>query len=353
MTKASALGPSRRLAFARAASVLLPLGLLLAVVCSLCIGAYPMSVPRSLEVLLHLVWPFAWPPAPDFDLREITVVEIIRPPRIVVATFAGVALGLAGAALQGMMRNPLVGPDLVGVSSGAAFGGVLAMLLDFPPVGLIACAFCGGLVAMALTFALARLVDARSDSVSLVLAGFFVGAFFLACVGLIEFLEQDRKLPLVVYWLLGSFRGADPQKVWMIALPTLFCGAALMALRWRINLLSLGEFDAQSLGVDVEAFALEIIALVVADRRRASRGLRRRRLGWARRAAFRAHAGRPGSSPLLPASAFLGGLSARHRRSRREAVTRQEIPIGVLTSVVRHADLRFPVLEDPIARGDQ
>ncbi|MGA8169381.1 MAG: iron ABC transporter permease [Methylocystis sp.] len=332
MTKASALGPSRRLAFARAASVLLPLGLLLAVVCSLCIGAYPMSVPRSLEVLLHLVWPFAWPPAPDFDLREITVVEIIRPPRIVVATFAGVALGLAGAALQGMMRNPLVGPDLVGVSSGAAFGGVLAMLLDFPPVGLIACAFCGGLVAMALTFALARLVDARSDGVSLVLAGFFVGAFFLACVGLIEFLEQDRKLPLVVYWLLGSFRGADPQKVWMIALPTLFCGAALMALRWRINLLSLGEFDAASLGVDVKKLRWTIVALVslIVAAQVAVCGV----VAWV--GLVTPHCARmlvgPDHRRLLPASAILGGLFTLGLDDLTRTLVRAEIPVGVLTA---------------------
>ena len=117
---------------------------LLALVASLCVGAYPMSFARSLEVLFHLLWPFSWPERPAFDLREMTVIEIIRPPRVLVATFAGVALGLAGTALQGMMRNPLVGPDLVGVSSGAAFGGVLAMLLDFPPVGLIALAFALG-----------------------------------------------------------------------------------------------------------------------------------------------------------------------------------------------------------------
>ncbi|CAN2535979.1 putative+ABC+transporter+permease+protein [Methylocapsa aurea] len=332
MTDASAHDSSLRSTLARNAPVLLPLGLAVAVVASLGVGAYPMSFPRSLDVLFHLLWPFSWPPQPAFDLREITIVEVIRPPRILVATFAGVALGLAGAALQGMMRNPLVGPDLVGVSSGAAFGGVLAMLLDFPPMGLIGGAFCGGLVAMALTLALARLVDERSDSVSMVLAGFFVGAFFLACVGLIEFMEQDRKLPLVVYWLLGSFRGADPQKVWMIGLPTLACGATLMALRWRINLLSLGELDAASLGVDVKKLRWAVIALVslIVAAQVAVCGV----VAWV--GLVTPHCARmlvgPDHRRLLPASAILGGLFTLGLDDLTRTLVRAEIPVGVLTA---------------------
>ena len=119
---------------------------------------------------------------------------------------------MSGTALQGMMRNPLVGPDLVGVSSGAAFGGLLAMLWDFPPAGIVGLAFAFGLGAMTLTFSLAKLVRAAADSIPLVLAGVFIGAFFIAFAGLIEFIAPDPKLPAMVFWLLGSFVGADPQE---------------------------------------------------------------------------------------------------------------------------------------------
>jgi iron complex transport system permease protein len=247
--------------YPRAALILLALTLPAAVIASLGAGAYPMSFGRSFDILFHLMWPFPWPHHPEFDLNELTVVEIIRPSRVLVATLAGMALAMSGTALQGMMRNPLVGPDLVGVSSGAAFGGVLAITLGFPSAGLIALAFCGGLGAMACTFGLAKLVRIKSDGIPLILAGFFVGAFFFACVGLVQFLDAIR-LPVIVYWLLGTFRGADPQKVWMIAVPTLAGSTALMLLRWRINLLSLGDLDAASLGINVSYLRYTVIAVV-------------------------------------------------------------------------------------------
>jgi iron complex transport system permease protein len=311
---------------------LLTLLLLAAVIASLCIGAYPMSIGRAVEILFHLIWPFSWPARPDFDPRELTVVEIIRPPRVLVATLAGVALGVSGAALQGMMRNPLVGPDLVGVSSGAAFGGVMAMVLDFPPPGIIALAFCGGLGAMACTFALAKIVRAKSDGIPLILAGFFVGAFFLALVGLLEIMEVDRKLPLLVYWLLGSFRGADMRKVWLIAIPTLTGGAMLMLLRWRINLLSLGDFDAASLGVNVRLLRWAIIALVslIIASQVAVCGI----VGWV--GLVVPHCARmlvgPDHRRLLPTSALLGGLFVLGLDDLTRSIVRAEIPVGVLTA---------------------
>jgi hypothetical protein len=170
--------------------------------------------------------------------------------------------GISGAALQGMMRNPLVGPYIVGVSSGAAFGGVLGMLFTLSPAGIVGLAFCGGLLAMLLTLGIAKLARSSASSLILVLAEVFVGAFFLALVGLIEFLVSDAQLPSMIYWLLGSFVGADPRKVFMIAIPTLGAGAVLMTLRWRINLLSLGDLDAKTLGVNVGMLRCILIVLV-------------------------------------------------------------------------------------------
>jgi iron complex transport system permease protein len=242
--------------------VLLGMAVLLAMLASLCIGAYPMSFGRAANIVIHLAAPWPLPANPQWNVKEITIVQIVRLPRVLLATLAGMGLGMAGTALQGMMRNPLVGPDIIGVTSGAAFGGVMAMMYDLPPAGIIGLAFLGGLGAMACTFALAKLAHSGTNGMALILAGVFIGAFFLALVGLVQFLVPDAKLPSMVYWLLGSFVGADKKKVLMIAMPTLCGGAVLMMLRWRLNLLSLGDLDAKTLGINVGVLRWGIIALV-------------------------------------------------------------------------------------------
>lgn len=328
---------ARRLAGGRAGGwvpALLVLGLLAAIVGSLCIGAYPISFWRAGRIVLHLSLPWPLPEQPDWTLREQTVIQVIRLPRVLLATFAGIALGLAGATLQGMMRNPLVGPDLIGVSSGAAFGGVMAVLFDFPPAGVVALAFCGGLAAMAATFALARLARGGIDSVVLILAGIFVGAFAMSCVGLAQFLANDGQLVNMVFWLLGTFSKAEPQSVALLAVPTLAGGAVLMLLRWRFNLLSLGDLDASLLGGAARPLrwvALAVVTWMVAAQVAVS-GV----IGWV--GLVIPHAARmlvgPDHRRLLPASALLGGMFVLGIDGFTRAVVRIDLPVGVMTTLI-------------------
>jgi iron complex transport system permease protein len=324
---------SARKRYGWAIPILLGVAVLLAMVASLCIGAYPMSFGRAARIMMHLAWPFPLPDNPPWNIKELTVVQIIRLPRVLLATLAGMGLGMSGAALQGMMRNPLVGPDIVGVTSGAAFGGVMAMLFDLPPVGIIGLAFLGGLVAMVCTFALAKLAHG-SNGLALVLAGVFIGAFFLALVGLVQFIVPDSKLPGMVYWLLGSFVGADAKKVMMIAIPTLGAGAVLMLLRWRLNLLSLGDLDAKSLGINVGVLRWALIALVslIVASQVAVSGV----VGWI--GLVVPHCARmlvgPDHRRLLPASALLGGLFVLGLDDITRSIVRAELPVGVLTALV-------------------
>jgi iron complex transport system permease protein len=314
--------------------ILLGLAVLLAMLASLCIGAYPMSFGQAARIVMHLAWPFPLPTNPPWSVKEITVVQIIRLPRVLLATLAGLGLGISGTALQGMMRNPLVGPDIVGVTSGAAFGGILAMLWDFSPVGIIGLAFCGGMLAMICTFGLAKLSHAESNSMILILAGVFVGALFIALIGLIQFLAPDSKLPTMVYWLLGTFVGADAKKVAMIAIPTLCSGSILMTLRWRLNLLSLGDLDAKTLGVNVGVLRWAIIALVslIIASQVAVSGL----IGWI--GLVVPHCARmlvgPDHRRLLPTAALLGALFVLGLDDITRAIVRAELPVGVLTALV-------------------
>jgi len=313
--------------------ILLGVSMLLAMLGSLCVGAYPMSFGRAAKIVVQLAWPFSQPASSAVNIKELTVVQVIRLPRVLLATLAGMGLGMSGTALQGIMRNPLVGPDLVGVTSGAAFGGVLAMLLDMPAAGVIGFAFCGGLGAMLCTFGLSKLVRVGGNGIVLILAGVFIGAFFIALVGLVQFVAPDAKLPSMVYWMLGTFVGADSHKVAMIAIPTLVGGALLMLLRWRLNLLSLGDLDAVSLGVDVRWFRWAIIVLVslIVASQVAVSGL----IGWI--GLIIPHFTRmlvgPDHQRLLPASALLGGLFVLGLDDLTRSVVRAEVPVGVLTAL--------------------
>lgn len=262
------------------------------------------------------------------------LVEIVRLPRILLVTLCGMGLALAGAALQGVFRNPLVAPEVCGVSAGASFGGVLAIVLGWSAVGTVTLAFCFGMGALVIAFSLAQIAG-RRDILALILAGFITGAFFGALVGLAESLvDPATKLPSIVYWLLGSFANATYEKVSIVAIVTLAAGALLMALRWRINLLSLGETDAQALGINVGVLRWSVVALVsllVAAQVSVS-GV----VGWV--GLIIPHLARmlvgPEHSRLLPASAFLGGLFLLAMDDIARSATEQEIPIGLLTAII-------------------
>ncbi len=323
---------SRKYGFAVPA--LLSAGVLLAMVASLCIGLYPMSFFEAARIVLHLAWPSSLPANPPWSANEITVIQVVRLPRVLLATLTGLGLGMSGAALQGIMRNPLVGPDIVGVSSGAAVGGILAMLLDFPPPGIIAMAFCGGMLAMAMTFGLARLAHAGTDSMIMILAGVFIGALFVAMISLIVDKADDAHLPGMVYWMLGTFVGADAKHVAMIGIPTLAGGAILMTMRWRLNVLSLGDLDAQTLGLNVRFLRIAVIALVslIVASQVAVSGL----VGWV--GLVVPHFARmlvgPDHRRLLPAAAMVGALFVLGLDDFTRAVIGAEIPIGVITALI-------------------
>jgi iron complex transport system permease protein len=286
----------------------LMLGLVAAIVASLCIGAYPISFWRAAEIVGHLTLPWPLPGEAPWPAKELAVVQTLRLPRVLLAVFVGIALGISGTALQGMMRNPLVGPDLVGVSSGAACGYVIGVLFDGSPGVCVALAVCGGMAALGCTYALAKLAHG-AEGIGLVISGIFIGAFCMACVGLAQFLANDGQLQNMTFWLLGTLTRAKPGTVWLLAVPTLAGGSVLMLLRWRLNLLSLGEVDAASLGVRMRLLRLTVVALVswMVAAQVAVSGI----VGWV--GLVIPHVARMLTGPdhrrLLPVSALLGGFT--------------------------------------------
>lgn len=317
-------------------SVLLLLSLCTLCLLSLGIGRYAIAPWTVIRILLAGL---AHTGAPEQGLQgwtetQAVVVHFVRLPRVIMATLCGMGLALCGATLQGLFRNPLVGPEVAGVQHGAAFGGVLAIVLVFPMGGIVVAAFAGGLVALILTFLLAR-VAGRNSIVAMVLAGVIVGAFFGAAVGICQYVaDPDTQLPTIVYWLLGSFANADAHKVIVVAVPVLIAGTLLLLLRWRLNLLSLGETDAAVLGVRVEILRWSLatlVAVIVAAQVSVSGGI-----GWiglvvphlARMLVGADH------RRLLPASALLGGIYLLGMDDIARTAASQEIPIGLLTALV-------------------
>ncbi len=305
-----------------------------AIVISLGIGAYPVPVGRVARILLAFLGGDIPGLPRDWNDAEAITVQVIRLPRILLVCLAGAGLGLAGASLQGMMRNPLVGPDLVGISAGAACGGLLAIWAGATSACIVISAFAGGLGALVLAWGLSRLGRA-GGVLPLILAGIVVAAFFSAVNGLIQYMaDPEDKLPGMIYWMIGSFAGANMAKLATAAPPILVSLALLLLLRWRINLLSLGDLDAASLGINVGRLRWLIIALVamIVAAQVSVSGI----VGWV--GLIVPHFARmmvgPDHRRLLPASALIGGTFLLVMDDLARTVTTQELPIGILTAVV-------------------
>lgn len=305
--------------------------LILLMLWSLTIGRYPVSLPEVIRVITSTN-PFqADRSAVD---QPWVIVEIIRLPRILLATLCGMGVALAGAVMQGVFRNPLVGPEITGVSAGASLGGAGAIILGFSTIGIVTSAFGVGLSAVLLAFLLAQ-ATGRQSALPLVLSGIIVTGFCSSLLGLVQtFADPTLELQSIVYWLLGSFSGATFTKVLVIGSITLVAGTLLLSLRWRLNLLSLQEDDARALGINIAPLRwtmLGLASLIVAAQVSVSGGI-----GWV--GLIVPHLARllvgPEHSRLLPASALLGGLYVLALDDLARQVGSHEIPIGLLTSFV-------------------
>lgn len=310
---------------------LLGLALVLALLASLTLGRYPLPLGEVAWLALTRL-PFG-----DRDAyldAPWVVVEMVRMPRVLLVTLCGMGLALSGATMQGVFRNPLVSPEVAGVSAGASLGGVLAILMGGSAVAITGAAFACGLLALAAAFTLAQLAG-KGGTLALVLSGVIVGGFCSAWVGLAQTLaDPHSSLPSMVYWLLGSFAGASYGKVAIMAAVMLVAGVPLLLLGWRINLLSLGGTDARTLGVNVGRLRwglMGLVALIVAAQVSVSGGI-----GWV--GLIVPHLARmlvgPDHARLLPAAALLGGLYLLAMDDLARCAGAQEIPIGLLTSVV-------------------
>ena len=319
---------SARVPLALAAACAVLAGL---VIVAFAAGRFPVSVGD----LLSLLWSKLAGTGHGLDPTIETVVLKVRGPRVAGAILIGAALAAAGAAYQNMFRNPLVSPDILGVSAGAAVGAVLGIFLSLNVIMIQSLAFAFGLGAVGLVYVTANAVRGHDPLLVLVLAGVVVGSLLGACVALMKYLADPyNQLPAITFWLLGSLASATPADVWS-TLPLMLLGLIPMwLLRWRINLLSLEDEEARALGVETGRIRLIVIAAatLMTSAAVAISGV----IGWI--GLVIPHFARmlvgPDFSRLLPTSILLGAAFLLGVDTLARTVARIEIPLGVLTAFV-------------------
>lgn len=309
---------------------LMVLGLAGAMLLSIGAGRFSVDVPRIAEILFAAALDPGAAPA-QMDER---IVLLVRLPRVLLAALSGAALAVGGAALQGVFRNPLVSPQVLGISQGAAFGGAMAILFGFSGVVLLGMAFVFGLSALVMVGLLAR-INGRTEVITVILAGMVIGALFAALVSVVQFLaDPNTSLPAIVYWLMGSFSTATWARL-SLAVPGMAIGLlAVWLMRYRLNLLALEETEARSLGVnpDRERWYIFCAIALMTGTSVAVAGI----VGWI--GLVVPHAARilvgEDHRALIPASALLGAAYLTIIDTLARTLTAAEIPLGVLTALI-------------------
>jgi len=264
-----------------------------------------------------------------------TVIFEIRGPRVLAAVLVGAALAVAGTAFQGLFRNPLVSPDILGASSGAALGAVTGIYFSLGVFGVEGLAFAGGLAAVAAVYGIGSALRSPDPVLVLVLTGVVVGALLGAGVGLVKYLADPyNQLPAMTFWLLGSLAATNVADLLPLFAPIAVGTAVLLALRWRMNALSLPDEEARSLGLATGPVRIAVIAAasLVTAASVAVAGI----IGWV--GLVVPHLARflvgPDFARLLPTAAILGGGYLLLIDTLARAAAAVEIPLGILTAVI-------------------
>ena len=264
-----------------------------------------------------------------------TVIWNVRLPRVACGLFVGASLAAAGTVYQGLFRNPLVSPDILGVSAGASLGAVLGIFLSLPVLAIQGLAFAGGLAAVGLVYMIGAAVRGHDPILVLVLAGVAIGALLGASISLLKVLADPyNQLPAITFWLLGSLASVT-RGDFLSVLPAMIVGLIPMVLlRWRVNLMTLDDQEARALGI--ETTRMRIILIAAATLMTAAAVSISGIIGWI--GLLVPHVARvlvgPNFSKLLPASLLLGGGYLVAVDTLARSMAEIEVPLGILTAAI-------------------
>lgn len=299
---------------------------------SLTMGKYPLSLGDIRDILLHLL---LGREATYAHAAETAFLQV-RFPRLVTCLFAGTALSVSGAAYQGIFRNPMVSPDLLGASSGAAFGACCSILISTSVLTMHLTAFVFGILAVVLTYTVSSIISRRENStITLVLTGMVVSSLFNAGVSITKMLaDTDDKLGEITFWLMGSMTHMKLSTLPILIVPVVIGVIPLMLFSYRLNLLSFGDEEATALGVNVKMMRLLFIicSTMITSASVAACGM----VGWI--GLVIPHLVRmlmgPDYRDLLPATALAGSLFLMLVDNITRVFFQVEVSIGILTALI-------------------
>lgn len=294
------------------------------------IGRYYLSAIESLEVLVkglvlgkeHVI------------AQSYSVVINMRLPRILLAILCGGGLAVAGASLQALFSNPLVSPDTLGVASGASFGAALALLLDGNIIVVQLVALLCGMIAVFVTYNISR-IHGKTTVIMLVLSGMMVSSLFQAFVSLIKYVaDTENQLPAITYWLMGSLGSATYRSLGIGMVPIITGCLILFVLRWKMNILSLSEDEARTLGINVKR--MRLVVIFAATMITASCVSMCGQIGWVGlliphmcRMLFGSN-----NKVVIPATISFGAIFMMIIDTVARSATTSEIPISILSAVI-------------------
>ena len=309
---------------------LLSLVLILLIIISFGLGRYPIKTNELIGAILSKIFPIEQ----FWTTRMEMVLFNVRLPRIALACMVGCCLSLAGASYQGVFQNPMASPDILGASSGAAFGAALAILNYQSSYSITFSAFLFSLLTVALVYLISR--RARGDKIiALILTGIMVSSLFSAGTSFIKLVaDPNDQLPAITYWLMGSLSGARKDDVIFVILPMAIGLIPLFLLRWRMNILTMGDDEAKTMGVNASIIRLIVIicsTLITAASVSVS-GM----IGWI--GLVIPHLARKlvgnNYKYLIPASMLFGAIFLLLVDNISRNLLTTEIPLGILTAII-------------------
>ncbi|MHC5374364.1 FecCD family ABC transporter permease [Enterococcus sp. LJL120] len=294
------------------------------------LGKYPISFPDFFKAVAaqFIDIPQTWDPQIN------TILFNIRFPRIIMAVVIGAGISVAGATYQALFQNPMISQDILGASQGAAFGAAIALFFSLSYSQVIGLSFIFGIIAVVLVLALDRVLK-NQTTLNLILIGMLVGTLFSSAISYLKLVGDPlNTLPAITYWLMGSLSSIKMTNVYS-AVPLILVGMLpIFLLRWRLNVMTLGEEEALSLGVNTKLLRLILIfsATLITAAAVSVSGL----IGWV--GLVVPHFARlligNDNRHSLPATALVGGIFLLIVDDLARTLTTSEIPIGILTSFI-------------------
>ncbi len=299
---------------------------------SVSLGKYSVSLPELVSILFRKIIGLeqTWADTTDVALFNIRI------PRIFVAAIVGASLSVAGAVYQGLFRNPMASPDILGASAGAGFGAAVAIMVGLNTFAINGSSFLFGISAVLLCYSIARLVSHSNNmTFTLILTGLVTSSMFTSFTSILKFVaDPNDKLPAITFWLMGGLNSVILSRVTVFLIPVIIAIIPIFLLRWQLNIIAFGDEEAKSLGTDVKRIrgVMIICATLLTAATVAIAGL----IGWV--GLIIPHVARlivgPNYKGLIPASAIIGAIFLMIVDDIARCAVSVEIPLGILTGII-------------------